>query len=125
MPGWAPSRPRPPQLPRIAWATYIKNRGAPRSQGVHERAVAARAGVRLFRRGGQPGAHHPARAPLSDTHAAADPDARRNPDRLQAPLVRVSVALAGAHRTLAATYRVRGRAVARSLSRLGAHPPVP
>src|SRR5215207_4686293 len=104
---------------------YNRKRDAPRSHDVHESAAAARAGVRLFRRCCQPGAHHAAGTPLPDPHAAADPDARGSHDRLQAPLARGSVALAGAYRRLAATTRVRRRAVARPLSRLEAHPPVP
>src|SRR5688500_8607812 len=60
-----------------------------------------------------------------DTHAATDTDARRNLDRLQAPLVGGSVALAGAYLALGAAGRVCRRAAARPLSPLGAHSPVP
>ena len=102
-----------------------KQRDAPYPHDIHEAAAAARASVRLFLRCGQPGAHHPTATPLPDSDAAADFDARRHPYRLQAPLAGGSVALALAHRTLATAHRVRGRAVARPLSPLEAHPPVP
>src|SRR5215212_4314012 len=57
-------------------AGYNKQRDAARSQDVDEPAAAARTGVRLLRRRGQPGAHHPSGAKLPDPHTAADPDAR-------------------------------------------------
>jgi hypothetical protein len=106
-------------------ADYNETCDAPCSQDIHESAATAGAGIRLFRRRCQPGAHHPAGTLLPDPHAAAHRDARGDLDRLQASPVRGSVALAGAYRKLATTRWVRRRAVARPLSRLEAHPQIP
>ncbi len=105
-------------------ADYNKRRDPPRLRDVHEAALATRRGVRLFRRCGQPGTHHAPGTALPDPHAAAHPDSGGDPDRLQAPPVRGSIALAGAYHGLGAAGRVRRRAGARPLPALEARPPV-